>query len=181
MRDRDTSPSSAASLRKLCEPIRAIGYPAPVVGHKEQLRKGHTWPITRRELLGELDELHAPHPSRVSRVSDRWDWIRQPNWSDDWSLLLNVEYLPFHETSHAPWSAGNEFVDVAFSSVPAEQRAAARRQLFDTVIPQLARWLHDARDAPEGWRILKHEERWWWRSGPPAESVQANYPWRFRG
>jgi hypothetical protein len=80
-----------------------------------------------------------------------------------------------HFWARHPWEAGEEYVELTYSGVAAEQRVQAHDDLMTVVVPNLAQYLRRAAQAPEGWRILRHARTWTWRDGV-ITSAGDHYP-----
>ncbi|MGA5821666.1 hypothetical protein ACPC54_27825 [Kitasatospora sp. NPDC094028] len=81
-------------------------------------------------------------------------------WGD--GTALDVEWVPRLSANYgggihpAWWNT----VRIGVSPLPAGERAAARRVLRESALPELVEWIGAARRASETWRLSRHRRRW---------------------
>jgi hypothetical protein len=123
--------------------------------HRRELPRGRSWPISVSQVEEALANLGAPLPSRIRRFVG----------AAKGKTYFTLSWNPQRSHWAKPWSAGDEYVSVTFTSVASDHRAEVRDIYVGTVLPDLAAWLCRASEAPEGWRILRHERHWNWSEG----------------
>jgi hypothetical protein len=105
------------------------------------------WPVSNAELRAALGD----HYERVRVVMTQWD---KQGSSDPLSVSWYAEH------AEMPGWSGGRAPDVWIRPVEREGREAVRELLLRDVLPDLARWVQEAFDAPPTWRDMRHERRW---------------------
>ncbi|MFA6135670.1 MAG: hypothetical protein WC869_16800 [Phycisphaerae bacterium] len=110
------------------------------------------WPVSNAELRAALGDYYE----RVRVVRTQWD---KQGSSDPLSVSWHAE------RAEMPGWSKDRTPDVWIRPIEREGREAVRELLLRDVLPDLARWLREAFEAPQTWRDTRHERRWSIKAG----------------
>ncbi|WP_045696133.1 hypothetical protein [Streptomyces rubellomurinus] len=116
-----------------------------------RLPRDLAWPLT----LTDIRTAIGPEEAAAAGV----DFGARP-WGD--GTALHVEWVPrlpanYGGGIHPAWW---NTVRIGVSPLPAGERAAARRVLRESALPELAEWIGAARRESETWRLSRHSRSW---------------------
>ncbi|QKW23401.1 hypothetical protein HUT16_33805 [Kitasatospora sp. NA04385] len=110
-----------------------------------------SWPLTSTDIASALGE----PPSDALRLS-----FFDHHWTD--GTLLKADWVPPIGSNHGAglppdwWSS----VFITVAPVPGGERATTRRILREQALPELRRWIDDARHRSQAWALSRHSISW---------------------
>lgn len=130
---------------------RGVCHPQAVPARNRHLPRHLSWPLTSTDVRTALGE----QMSEVKSLSFN------QRCCDD-GTLLSVYWTPVISSNYGSgyhpsfWSS----VRISISPLPATARAAARQALRAHALPELSDWITEARRAPDGWTLTRHQRSW---------------------